>query len=142
MDYNKLFICPKCNISYDTSIHIPRILPNCYHTICSKCISQLLIHDTNSIICPIDKKINKDINSLEKIKINEKLIEDINNKKFNTNNSKILNTELEDISIVLFPKTYEKYHISKNDIIYVKGKVEKRFDKYQVIANNIEKINY
>ena len=50
--------------------------------------------------------------------------------------------ELEDISIVLFPKTYEKYHISKNDIIYVKGKVEKRFDKYQVIANNIEKINY
>ena len=50
--------------------------------------------------------------------------------------------ELEDISIVLFPKTYEKYHISKNDIIYVRGKVEKRFDKYQIIANIIEKINY
>ena len=50
--------------------------------------------------------------------------------------------ELEDISIVLFPKTYEKNHISKNDIIYVSGKVEKRFDKYQIIANIIEKINY
>ena len=50
--------------------------------------------------------------------------------------------ELSDISIVLFPKTYEKYNISKNDIIYVTGRVEKRFDKYQIIANNIEKIIY
>ena len=117
MDYNKLFICPKCNISYDTSIHIPRILPNCYHTICSKCISQLLIHDTNSLICPIDKKVNKDINSLEKIKINEKIIEDINNKKFNINNSKILNTELEDISMTkeINPKT-EFLKTETNDI--------------------------
>lgn len=50
--------------------------------------------------------------------------------------------ELDDISIVLFPKSYEKYHVSRNAIIYVKGKVEKRFDNYQVIANFIEKINY
>ena len=90
MDYNKLLICPKCNFSYDTLIHIPKVLPNCHHTLCSKCISQFT---SNTIICPIDKIIN------EKNKINEQLMEDINSKKYNTNNSKILNTELEDISV-------------------------------------------
>lgn len=50
--------------------------------------------------------------------------------------------ELSSISIVLFPQIYSKYHISSNDIIYLRGKVEKRFDKYQIIANYIEKINY
>ena len=50
--------------------------------------------------------------------------------------------ELSSISVVLFPKNYEKYNISKNDIIYVTGRVEKRFDKYQLIASNIEKIIY
>ena len=50
--------------------------------------------------------------------------------------------ELSDISIVLFPKTYEKYNISKNDILYVTGRVEKRFDKYQIIASNLEKVIY
>jgi len=50
--------------------------------------------------------------------------------------------ELDSISVVLFPTTYSKYNISNDDIIFLKGKVEKRFDKYQIIANYIEKINY
>ena len=68
-------------------------------------------------------------------------------KEINTKNNEKMafingNDELSDISIVLFPKTYEKYNISKNDIIYITGRVEKRFDKYQMIASNIEKIIY
>lgn len=50
--------------------------------------------------------------------------------------------ELEDISIVLFPNIYKKYHIDNKDVIYLRGKVEKRFDKYQIIASYIEKIDY
>ena len=47
--------------------------------------------------------------------------------------------ELGKIDIVLFPKIYEKYNnIKKDDIILVKGKVEKRFDEYQIIGNSIE----
>lgn len=47
--------------------------------------------------------------------------------------------ELKQIDIVLFPKTYERYkQIKKDDIIIVTGKVEKRFDEYQVIANVID----
>ena len=47
--------------------------------------------------------------------------------------------EIKKIDIVLFPKTYEKYNnINKDDILLIKGKVEKRFDEYQIIANNIE----
>ena len=49
--------------------------------------------------------------------------------------------ELSNIDITLFPKVYENYKdISSKDIILVKGKVEKRFDKYQIIVNNITKL--
>ena len=50
--------------------------------------------------------------------------------------------EIDDVSIVLFPNVYKKYHINNKDVIYLRGKVEKRFDKYQVIANYIEKVDY
>ena len=49
--------------------------------------------------------------------------------------------ELSNVDIVLFPKTYEKYKdLVVGQIIKLSGKVEKRFDKYQVIANEIEKL--
>ena len=47
--------------------------------------------------------------------------------------------ELKIIDIIVFPKIYQKYNnINKDDIILVKGKVEKRFDEYQIIASTIE----
>ena len=46
--------------------------------------------------------------------------------------------ELSTVDIVLFPKTYEKYNdLSHGDIILIKGRVEKRFDKYQIVVNEI-----
>ena len=68
-------------------------------------------------------------------------------KEINTKNNQKMafingSDELSDISIVLFPKIYEKCNVNKNDILYITGKVEKRFDKYQVIASNLEKIIY
>lgn len=48
--------------------------------------------------------------------------------------------EVSSVDIVLFPKIYEKYNdIVKGDFLYIKGKVEKRFDKYQLVANEIVK---
>jgi len=46
--------------------------------------------------------------------------------------------EINNIDLVLFPKVYEKCKIEEGNIIYVQGKVEKRFDKYQIIVNNLK----
>ena len=46
------------------------------------------------------------------------------------------------ISLTLFPKTYKQYNnIKKKDIIRIKGKVERRYDKYQIIVNDLKLLN-
>lgn len=43
--------------------------------------------------------------------------------------------------LIVFPDLYKIYNnFKKGDIIKVKGKVEKRFDEYQIICNEIEEI--
>ena len=43
--------------------------------------------------------------------------------------------------LIVFPDLYKNYNnFRKGDIIKVKGKVEKRFDEYQIICNEIEEI--
>ena len=50
--------------------------------------------------------------------------------------------ELTKIDLIAFPKTYSKYsNIEPSNIIYITGKVEKRFDKIQIIINNLKKLN-
>ncbi len=47
--------------------------------------------------------------------------------------------EITNLDIVLFPRTYEKYHnVDIGQVIQFTGKVEKRFDKYQLIATTLE----
>ena len=46
--------------------------------------------------------------------------------------------EYGDIDLTLFPSTYDKFNsIKEGNIIEIIGRVEKRYDKYQVIVNNI-----
>ena len=45
--------------------------------------------------------------------------------------------EISKIEVVLFPRTYENVDIHIGDIIKVFGKVEKRFDKYQIVVRKI-----
>lgn len=67
-------------------------------------------------------------------------------KEINTkNNDKMLfitgSDELDKIDIVMFPKTYEKYNdIKKGEVLLINGKVEKRYDKYQVIVNEVKRV--
>ena len=43
------------------------------------------------------------------------------------------------VDLTIFPKVYEKYNdIKVNDIVKFNGVVERRYDKYQVIVNNLE----
>lgn len=47
--------------------------------------------------------------------------------------------EVSTIEVVLFPKIYEKNNnIDVNNVINIKARVEKRFDKYQLIVNDLE----
>lgn len=47
--------------------------------------------------------------------------------------------EIENIDVVFFPRVYEKKEIKIGDILYITAKVEKRFDKYQLIVNSFQK---
>ena len=43
------------------------------------------------------------------------------------------------VSLTMFPKTYKEYNdINKKNIIRIFGRVEKRFDKYQIIVNSLK----
>ena len=49
--------------------------------------------------------------------------------------------ELGITEIVLFPNEYKKYNnLSKDGICIIEGKVEKRFDKYQVVVKKLRKV--
>ena len=66
-------------------------------------------------------------------------IKEITTKKNDTMAFVTASDEFGQISLTLFPKIYKQYSdISKGDIIRIRGLVEKRFDKYQVIVNNLK----
>ena len=50
--------------------------------------------------------------------------------------------ELSKTDIVVFPRVYNvTEELNRGDIIYIKGKVERRYDEMQIIASNIKKLN-
>ena len=50
--------------------------------------------------------------------------------------------ELNTVDIVLFPRVYNKYNdFEIGDILKINGKVEKRFDKFQIVLNSFEKLD-
>lgn len=67
-------------------------------------------------------------------------------KEINTKNNKKMcfitgSDEVDTIDITLFPDIYSKYNdIEVGSILYIKGKVEKRFDKLQIIVSEIMKL--
>ena len=89
MEFEKLK-CPICNNLYDSSLHIPKILINCGHTICSFCIS-IKIHENlnNEIICPYDLLANNNITSADLLPTNRSLIDLIENIDKNEKNKNL-----------------------------------------------------
>lgn len=55
MIQSDLFKCPICYLEYDSAQCIPKILPACGHTLCSKCLDQIL--KTQPAKCPLDRNI-------------------------------------------------------------------------------------
>lgn len=85
----------------------------------------------------LENYFDKDINTVVYVD-NIKLIE---TKKKETMCFITGSDEATNIDIVLFPKIYKSYsNIKVGDIIKVSGKVEKRFDKYQIITKSLTKL--
>ena len=77
--------CPLCKNLYNNQERIPRILLQCGHTICEKCIKNFL--DNPPLKCPEDQTEYKDIDSINQFPINKalmKILKKINETKNNS----------------------------------------------------------
>ena len=93
MNVNK-YNCILCHYPFDNSIHLPRLLSNCGHTVCSLCLSKASLHKSRTFICPKDNTIYSNIDNIYNFKINQLILDNI--KEYNKNNSenyKLLNNE-------------------------------------------------
>ena len=85
--------CVICHVPFDDTIHLPRMLNKCSHTICSLCISQkLLSNKSNTFSCPKDNTIYSNIENIDYFQINKEILDKIKeNKNDNTKNNVNLN---------------------------------------------------
>ena len=76
-------ICIVCHIPFDESIHLPRSLPNCTHTICSLCLSKNLLTKSNTFMCPKDNIIYSNVDNIDYFKVNKNILEKIKQAQIN-----------------------------------------------------------
>lgn len=102
-------------------------------------VTEYRIKEQNSIyIKDISNYFDKQINLIANIES----VKEIDTK----NNDKMcfitVSDEIEKIDLIMFPKVYEKYNnLELDTVVKIKGKVEKRFDKYQIIVNELERMD-
>ena len=84
----------------------------------------------------IEKYFDKDI----MISVIVDRIKTINTKKNEEMSFLYCSDEFDSVEVILFPEIHKKYFIKVKDILLIKGKVEKRFDKYQIVASNIKNL--
>ena len=88
--------CVICHFPFDDSIHLPRILNKCGHTVCSLCISKnFLSKQNNTFSCPKDSTIYSDIENINYFQINKEMLDKI---KENKNDNAKTNVNLNDSS--------------------------------------------
>lgn len=67
--------CPICHNNFDSSIHIPKILINCGHTICAVCVNGNLLENDHKITCPEDLTLYENLESAEFLPTNKSLLQ-------------------------------------------------------------------
>lgn len=67
--------CPICHNNFDSSIHVPKILINCGHTICAVCINGNLLENDHKITCPEDLTLYENLESAEFLPTNKSLLQ-------------------------------------------------------------------
>jgi DNA polymerase III alpha subunit len=89
-------------------------------------------------ISELDKYFDKVINIV--------LLVDRKNEVTTKKNDKMLfitgSDEISTVDVVLFPAIYENYpNIQIGDVLGINARVEKRFDKYQLVVNTIKHLS-
>lgn len=112
--------CMICHIPFDDYIHLPRILPDCNHTICSLCISKNLFSN-NTFICPKDNFIYTNINNIDYFKVNKNILDKIKQKE-NKDNLQYLTYNIEDLI--------------KNDVISLEKNKKIKDKTDEILINN------
>jgi hypothetical protein len=114
MDYQKSFplelstvkpdFCGVCDLKYNIGDRIPKILVNCGHTVCSKCIAKY--YRNQRVRCPSCKKLVKNLTSIETLPVNTSILgQIINSDSFvknmveTTGIEKSLSDDLQNLSI-------------------------------------------
>lgn len=85
----------------------------------------------------IEKHFNKTVDSIILVE-NKKIIK---TKKGDEMSFLIGSDNTSSIDYTLFPEQHKRFSTVQGDILLIKGKVEKRMDKYQIIVQNIKKLN-
>jgi hypothetical protein len=65
--------CDRCDEPFDEENKVPTILPDCAHTLCSKCIREI-IEETLDKACPLCETRIDERHSAEDFKVNYKLL--------------------------------------------------------------------
>ena len=76
MNVNK-YNCIICHYPFDDSIHVPRLLNNCSHSVCSLCLSKTILNKSKTFICPKDNIIYSNIDNIDKFQINQIILDNI-----------------------------------------------------------------
>ena len=84
MNFNN-FNCIVCHFPFDDSIHLPRMLNNCSHSVCSLCLSKSILSKSKTFICPKDNKIYSNLESLDNFNINQMILNNMIEEKKNNN---------------------------------------------------------
>lgn len=101
-----------------------------YHPVTEKRLEM-----NNSLdILSVGNSFNKRINII--LEVNGK--KELQTKKNETMCFLTCSDELSSIDVVIFPDVYKDLSVNCGDIINLTARVEKRFDKYQLLANGIE----
>ena len=85
----------------------------------------------------ISDYFNKDINIIGLVD----RVNDTVTKKHEKMGFASISDEEASIDLVLFPRVRSEYELNQGDIIIVNGRVERRFEKYQLIVNKIKVLN-
>lgn len=76
-------------------------------------------------------------NKIIKVVVYVDRIKEINTQKNEKMAFVTVSDEVMSTTIVFFPRVYKEYNIEKEHILLIEGRVEKRYDEYQVIANKV-----
>ena len=112
------FNCIACHFPFDDSTHLPRILDNCSHSVCSLCLSKSTLNKSKTFICPKDNKIYQNIVNIENFKINQELLDNIIEQNKNINEENKLSKKESKKSVKSQRASKTKLEIfSSNDIL-------------------------